>query len=225
LGCNDNSNPVTEQSDPQQTKELNILALGDSYTIGESVNVNERWPVQLKDSLEKYGINIGEVRIIAKTGWTTANLINAIDNQVFSYNYDLVGLLIGVNNQFQGRSINEYEIQFEQLVETAISLAGNDTSRVFIFSIPDYSVTPTGGQFGGGNTAQEIDQFNDVNRNISEQFNIPYFNITPISRQAINNPDLIASDNLHFSGKMYSLWVKLILPDIITEISEDILIF
>ena len=220
-GCNNNSNPVTEQAiPPEEPIVINILALGDSYTIGESVSINERWPVQLGDSLEFYGIVVNDIRIVAKTGWTTADLINAINNQFFTTKYDLVGLLIGVNNQFQGLSISEYQTQFQQLLETAISIAGNDTSRVFVLSIPDYSVTPTGSIFGGGNTSQQIDQFNDVNRNISEQFNVSYYYITPISRQASNNPDLIASDNLHFSGKMYSLWVKFILPDILSEINN-----
>ena len=220
-GCNNNSNPVTEQAiPPEEPIVINILALGDSYTIGESVNVNERWPVQLGDSLESYGIIVNDIRIVAKTGWTTADLINAINNQFFTANYDLVGLLIGVNNQFQGLSISEYQTQFQQLLETAISIAGNDTSRVFVLSIPDYSVTPTGSIFGGGITSQQIDQFNDVNRNISEHFNVSYYYITPISRQAFNNPDLIASDNLHFSGDMYSLWVEYILPDIISKLKH-----
>ena len=148
------------------------------------------------------------------------DLINAINNQTFSYTNDLVGLLIGVNNQFQGHSISEHETQFQQLLETVISFDGNDTSHVFVFSIPEYSVTPTGSQIVSGNISQEIDNFNDVNRNITEQLNSSYYYIFPISRQALNNPDLIASDNLHFSGKMYSLWVKFVLPDLINEFTD-----
>ena len=204
-----------------ESKTQRFLALGDSYTIGQGVGENERWPNQLSDFLKLFDIAVDEVRIIAKTGWTTGDLINAIDNQTFSYTYDLVGLLIGVNNQFQGRSISEYQIQFQQLLETAVAFAGNDTNRVFVFSIPDYSVTPIGGQFGSGNTSQEINQFNDINRNISQQLNVPYYDITPMSRRALAFPDLIASDNLHFSGKMYSMWVEILLPDLIAELTDS----
>lgn len=219
ISCDENSNPIADNIIiPNSDNGIKILALGDSYTIGESVSESERWPNQLSDSLKSYDLDVDEIRIIARTGWTSGNLINAINNQTIDNNYDLVGLLIGVNNQFQGRSLNEYQIQFQQLIENAISFAANDTNRVFVFSIPDYSVTPTGGQFGSANIPQEIDNFNDVNRQITEQFNVPYFNITPISRSAATNPDLIASDGLHFSGKMYSLWVKFIIPDILSEL-------
>ena len=219
FSCDENSNPVADRSIfPSADNGLKILALGDSYTIGESVSERDRWPNQLSDSIKYYNLDVDEVRIVAQTGWTTGDLINAINNQTIQNNYDLVGLLIGVNNQFQGRSLNEYQNQFQQLLENAISFANNDTGRVFVFSIPDYSVTPTGGQFGGGNTAEEIDNFNVVNRQITEQFNVPYFNITPISRSAAINPDLIATDGLHFSGKMYSLWVEFILADILSKL-------
>lgn len=217
IGCEKQNNPITEQnSEVNDTADsLRILALGDSYTIGESVTVNERWPNQLRDSLQQFDIPVKEVRIIARTGWTTGNLLSAINSQTFDYTYDLVSLLIGVNNQFQGRSINEYEMQFRELLERSIALADSNAKRVIVLSIPDYSVTPVGAQFGGGSTAQQIDAFNAVNKRLSEEYSVKYFDITPLSRTAAGQYDLVASDGLHFSGKMYALWVDYILPEVI----------
>lgn len=189
---------------------LSFLALGDSYTIGESVKPAERWPVQLRNALIQKGYEIKNPLIIAKTGWRTDELAHAIDTVAPSTNYDIVGLLIGVNNQYQGKSTKSYAPEFQKLLDKAIELAGGDKSNVFVVSIPDYGYTP----FGEKNKTKigaELDEYNAINRQISEEMGVKYYNITDISRQ--NDPDLVAADKLHPSGKQYSLWVERILSD------------
>ena len=193
--------------------KVKFLALGDSYTIGESVDAKDRWPVLLIESLRKSGLECNNVRIIAQTGWRTDNLKNAIIEANPSQDYTLVSLLIGVNNQYQKKSVEEYASEFEALLNTAITLAGGIKSNVFVVSIPDYGCTP----FGKSNQvtiSQAIDQFNKVNRAISDRLGIPYFNITDISRNGLTHPELVAHDGLHPSGFMYSQWVDLILKGV-----------
>ncbi|NEN25716.1 SGNH/GDSL hydrolase family protein [Cryomorpha ignava] len=193
---------------------ISYLALGDSYTIGTSLaDEGDSYPVKIADRLNAAGIDCFPPHIIAQNGWTTGDLLNATDAFSPDSTFDLVSLLIGVNNQYQGKSIDAYADEFKTLLKRAIQYAGNDTSKVFVISIPDYSVTP----FGSDNAetiAKEIDQFNAVNSEITESYGISYFYITDISRQAANDPELIASDGLHPSGKMYELWVA----DFIEEI-------
>lgn len=189
---------------------VRMLALGDSYTIGESVNVSERWPNQFRDSLLVRGISVDTVGIIATTGWTTANLLNAISGQQLEEdNYNLVSLLIGVNNQYQNKPLSTYYNEFPKLLDSCIAYANGDTSSVFVVSIPDYAYTP----FGGGNPqiSNEIDLYNHINDSITAAYGIQYFNITPISRQGLNDPSLVATDGLHPSGYQYSLWVELMM--------------
>jgi len=193
-----------------KTKPVRLLALGDSYTIGESVTEDQRWPVQLMRALMQKGYTCHNAEIVAVTGWRTDDLKNAINLHHLSNDYNLVSLLIGVNNQYQGKSIEEYAVQFEDLVQMAITHAGGDKSKVFVLSIPDYGFTP----FGKGKQAEisnQIDAFNGVNRAISEVYAVKYINITDISRRGLEEPDLIAEDGLHPSGKMYALWVERIL--------------
>ncbi len=198
-------NPVVNQV---ETPVLKYLALGDSYTIGESVPEEERWPVVLTERLRADGGALEDAEIIATTGWTTGNLISAIDFQEPSEDYDLVSLLIGVNNEFQGRTLDEYRTEFEELLNTSIRLAKGDTSRVFVVSIPDYGYTPFG-QSNQPAISASIDQFNAANLEITNAYGIRYFDITPISRDAFNGPGYVASDGLHPSGYQYSLWVDL----------------
>jgi lysophospholipase L1-like esterase len=194
------------------TEPVRFLALGDSYTIGQSVPASESWPVQFVNSLADEGYTVGGIKIIAQTGWRTDNLSNAVKSQMPITGYNLVSLLIGVNNQFQGGAIDTYAAEFEDLLKTAISLAGNSSSHVFVLSIPDYAYTP----FGGGNSSisGQIDLFNSVNKRISDQYGVAYIDITPISRNGLKYSDLIASDGLHPSGKMYALWVNEILGNV-----------
>lgn len=183
------------------------LALGDSYTIGQSVPVEERFPVQLLERLKStYGLRDAEVDIIAQTGWTTTSLKAAIELFLDeSVEYDLVSLLIGVNNQYQGMDINTYRPAFSELLERAISIAGGDKNKVFVVSIPDYAFTPSHANIAA--ISDEIDDYNNINRNVSMEYGVRYVNITPISRRGLDEPDLVASDDLHPSGKQYSEWV------------------
>ena len=187
------------------------LALGDSYTIGESVTEKERWPVQLADALRKNGWNIESPRIIATTGWRTDNLQNAIRIAKLQPEYDLVSLLIGVNNQYQGKPIEQFKKEFEELVKTAIELAQGHADRVFIVSIPDYGFTPFG-QSKQEKISKELDAYNDTSRQIADRYAIRYIYITDITRKGLEDPSLVASDGLHPSGKAYAKFVERILP-------------
>lgn len=189
---------------------VRYLALGDSYTIGQSVSANERWPIQLRDSLSARGIEVLETRIIATTGWRTDNLHSAISNKGLDQkNYNLVSLLIGVNDQYQGRPIALYEPNFRQLLDSCLRYAAFDPSRVFVVSIPDYAYTPFGERLNNSEqVSAELDQYNAINKRVAQEYGVRYFNITPISRLGLQDPDLVASDQLHPSGYQYTLWVR-----------------
>lgn len=206
--------PVTTPAPlPDTTVPKTYLALGDSYTIGAAVAASARYPVQTVQQLRGAGIFFNSPEIIAQSGWTTNNLLNALQLQPpLLAQYDLVTLLIGVNNQYQGASKTEYRQQFAQLLNMAIQFAGNRKNRVIVLSIPDYSVTPFA---SGGNTnqiAQDIDAFNLINKQETDLQQVAYLNVTDASRQAANDPTLIAQDGLHFSGKEYAIWANLLVP-------------
>lgn len=195
------------------TEPVKFLALGDSYTIGESVLSRDRWPTQLADSLQQRGIDCLEPKIIATTGWRTDNLKSAIAKTKFKEKYNLVSLLIGVNNLYQDKSIDIYATEFEELLSMAVRLAGGNQSQVFVLSIPDYGYTP----FGKNNQEKisaGIDAFNTVNESITRKFGVKYYSITEISRKGLAAPDLVTTDGLHPSGKMYAAWVEKILSDV-----------
>ena len=177
------------------------LALGDSYTIGESVEADKRWPVQLTKTLIANGKMIDEPVIIATTGWRTDDLKNAIVNARLKNEYDFVSLLIGVNNQFQGKSVDQYEIEFEDLLLSAITLAKGISGNVFVVSIPDYGYTPYG-KARQIEISKAIDHFNEVSEKVSRKHGVKYFYITDISRRGLDQADLVAADGLHPSGKM-----------------------
>jgi lysophospholipase L1-like esterase len=191
---------------------IKFLALGDSYTIGESVVAHDRWPEQLIDSLSARGLDYIDTKIIAVTGWRTDNLQEAIRDAKLKDEFTLVSLLIGVNNFYQGKSVDSYIPEFETLLQTAIELAGGIKSRVFVLSIPDYGYTP----FGKSNQeaiSHGIDAFNAANESIAKRIGVKYFNITDISRRGLDEPDLVAFDGLHPSRKMYAAWVQKILSE------------
>ena len=186
---------------------LNYLALGDSYTIGQSVDFNKNYPSQLKNKLNKTSsIKIDSVIVIAKTGWTTSQLIDTLSKLNLSTNYDLVSLLIGVNNQFRGNDILDYRNDFENLLIRSIYYSKNK-KNVFVLSIPDYGVTPFGKKINQQKIFEEINNYNQINREISEKYEIMYFDITDISRMAESDSSLLAYDQLHPSNKMYEMWV------------------
>ena len=197
---------VRDNEEPDNPK-YSYLALGDSYTIGESVIETDRWPVQLAEQLRSRGYKMAAPKIIAKTGWTTEDLLREIENELnIQRDFDLVSILIGVNNQYQGKRISEYEEDLRTIFNKAVNHSKTLEKGVFAVSIPDYGYTP----FGAANQEEisaEIDRFNEVFERIADEFNVPFYNITPISREAGDNPDLIASDGLHPSELMYKRWV------------------
>ena len=204
-----NGNEKSETTKPAGKK---YLALGDSYTIGEAVQVNERYPVQLQQKLAGLGVNLESPDIIARTGWTTDELTEAIRQASPASNYHLVTLLIGVNNQYRGRDTAEYRKQFRDLLDMAVGFAGRETSRVIVVSIPDYAITPFGQSFDPARISREIDWFNHINQQETLRKEVTYVNITPISREGLAQPELVARDGLHPSGEMYRRWVELLLP-------------
>ena len=191
---------------------MRFLALGDSYTIGESVPPTDRWPVQLTALLSTEGFNIDDPLIIAATGWTTDELLSGIDRANLQGIYDLVSLLIGVNNQYRGGDSEDFRGQFAALLKRAIGFANGQPFGVIVLSIPDWSVVPFAAGRDRAKIAAEIDQFNAVNREEAERAGAHYIDVTPISRQAAADPELIAGDGLHPSGKMYAEWARLALP-------------
>lgn len=201
---------ITSTPVPAGTKSY--LALGDSYTIGQSVDPTQRFPALTQNLLSSYGINMATPDYIATTGWTTADLLNAINNANLRTDYSVVTLLIGVNNQYQGKSLEEYKSQFNTLLQDAIKFASNDKNRVFVLSIPDYSVTPYAHGSDTAKIAREIDQFNAANLTISNNYGVHYLDITPISKEAKSHPELIANDGLHPSGIQYKRWADLLAP-------------
>ncbi len=187
-----------------------FLALGDSYTIGESVPEKDRWPVQLAAAMRNGGVKIDDPRIIATTGWRTDQLKKAIGDANLTNEYGLVSLLIGVNNQYQKRTAESYAPEFEELLNMAVTLAGGKKENVFVVSIPDYGYTPFG-QPKQEEITQAIDAFNEVNRTITARIGIKYVNITDLTQEGLNKPEYVAGDGLHPSGRMYTLWVERIL--------------
>lgn len=187
---------------------LSFLALGDSYTIGESVAVGDRWYIHLIDALKSRGVQINHSDVIAKTGWTTAELIKAIETSGNGKKYSVVSLLIGVNNQYRGQSAETYRKEFKSLLNIAVNFADGKSSNVVVLSIPDWGVTPyaVARNVDSDKVSAEINVFNDVAKEETDKLSITFLNITEISRQIKNQPSLIASDGLHYSGAMHKLW-------------------
>jgi len=199
-------------SETLKEHKYTYLALGDSYTIGEMVGDTERFPVQLTTRLNSDSIDIAEPLIIAKTGWTTDELLAAIKEKNVKDTFSIVTLLIGVNNQYRGRDSENYRTELKQLLDIAVKYAGGKRENVFVLSIPDWGVTPFAEGKDRGKIAAEIDEYNRVKKEECEKLGVKYYDITGISRT--NEPELIASDGLHPSGKMYKMWVDKIYSDI-----------
>ena len=207
-------NTTTPFVDVNLPRQLNYLALGDSYTIGQSVCETCRFPEQLRKRLGDLNPkNTYAIKIIARTGWTTTNLISAINAENPTSNYDLVTLLIGVNNQYQNKSFSVYENEFPQLIFKAIALAKGDRSNVIVVSIPDYAFTPFGKQSSNpSKISAEIDNYNAFAQKYCLEQNIEFVSITDITRQGFINPLLVAQDGLHPSELAYSLFLDRIFP-------------
>ncbi|MCW3080503.1 MAG: lysophospholipase and related esterase [Segetibacter sp.] len=202
----------TTPHDSTGLTRLKYLALGDSYTIGQSVQESERFSAQTARQLASHNITVQTPVYIATTGWTTANLIDAINTQNPSKNFDIVTLLVGVNDQYQHMDTAGYRTRFTTLLNASIAFAANRPSRVFVLSIPDYSATPYVPELDKARVSQQIDQFNAINKQIALASNVAYIDITPASRQATTDPALVANDGLHPSGKQYAKWSELLAP-------------
>jgi len=215
---------LLEDMDKAVDRKIRYLALGDSYTIGERVAETERWPVLLADTLSKSGRETEAPEIVATTGWTTAELDEGILKAGITPGYNLVSLLIGVNNQYRGvekgYTLSGYAQEFEELLQKAISFAENDRSRVFVLSIPDYGVTPFVTAGDRERIGKELDAYNAAAKSICVRYGIPFHNITDISRMAAHDTALVAPDGLHPSGKMYKMWVEAIADSVLKQLPD-----
>jgi len=209
-----NIDPTENADTVVNIEDLSWLALGDSYTIGHSVEEQERFPAQTISLLEKYSLSIKTRQYIATTGWTTQNLLDALADQNPQGPFDIVSLLIGVNDQYQHHDTTGYRDRFTECLEKAIALAGNKKDHVFVLSIPDYSVTPFAQNSDTDRVRKEIDEFNAINKAITLSFDISYTDITPLTRETKNDASLIAADGLHPSGKEYAKWAALLTEEI-----------
>ena len=216
-GCNSNTDSQSSGNDtetPTESQNFKLIALGDSYTIGQNVCEDCRFPAQLKDSLQaRYtALDTFNLEIIAQTGWTTTNLKNAISDAEPSTDFDLVTLLIGVNNQYQNKPFELYETEFIELVDNAISLVGGDASKLIVVSIPDYAYTPFGQGSNALNISTQLELYNNYAQTYCAENNLKYVYITDITQEGLINTALVASDNLHPSTLAYTKFVERILP-------------
>ena len=207
-----------QQTNDTMEKKLTYLALGDSYTIGEGVDAGDRWPVRLSETLVGEGIPTWSPLIVAQTGWTTDELMDGIDQAHIDPPFDLVSLLIGVNNQYRGWDTAVFRTEFSDLLDRAETFAGNDPGRVLVLSIPDWGVTPFAEGRDRATISAEIDAFNSIKKEVTEKRGILFIDITGISRLAENDESLLAGDGLHPSGKMYWMWVEKIIPVLIQQL-------
>ena len=208
--CQSGHHSIARDSKVVPTSMARFLALGDSYTIGESVAAGDRWPNQLARVLRARDINAADPEIIAKTGWTTDELSAAIDAAQPKGPYELVTLLIGVNNQYRGRDAEQYRGEFRTLLGRAVTFAGGRAGHVVVVSIPDWGKTPFAAGRDRDKIAAEIDRYNTINREETLKAGARYADITPISREVTTHPELAAADGLHPSAQMYARWIPLI---------------
>jgi lysophospholipase L1-like esterase len=212
LSCNKTeTNTATPDPPPAGGTIKTWLALGDSYTIGQGVDAADRYPTQTANLLKQTGVNIGVPDYIASTGWTTGVLTSQVQSQNPGQ-YDVVSLLIGVNDQYQTHDTTGYRQRFTWLLEKSIQLARGKKENVFVLSIPDYSVTPYAASYDTAAIRREIDWFNVINRNVTEQHQCAYLDITPSTREALGDRTLLAADGLHPSKLEYRKWAIRLAP-------------
>lgn len=195
------------------SKKTSYLALGDSYTIGESVSESDRWPVLLTELLNKKGYDISAPKIIAKTGWTTDELKAAIEKEAIKDTFDIVSLSIGVNNQYRGREVENFRREFAELLQMAINFAGNKAENVFVLSIPDWGKTPFAKGRDQNKIEHEIEKYNQVKKEECKKSGVAFIDITKLTQNIGNDSALLAKDGLHYSGRMHQLWVNEILKN------------
>jgi len=206
----------------QAADSSRFLALGDSYTIGEGVAADARWPAQLVALLHAQGVVLGAPEIIARTGWTTDELAAAMDATSLHPPYALVTLLIGVNNQYRGRDLNNYRGEFRSLLERAVELAGKRPQRVIVVSIPDWGVTRFGRASGRDQAeiARAIDVYNAANAEIAKMLHVRYVDVTAVSRDGGDHVGMLVADGLHPSAAMYRRWAELVVPQVQAALSS-----
>jgi len=211
---------VSSNEDTIDSASIRYLALGDSYTVGASVALSLNFPSQLSRSLEKeFDVNV-ELQLIATSGWRTDNLLNALKNAATSPPYELVTLLIGVNNQYQDIPFSTYELEFTELFNRALTLAGGNINHLIIISIPDWGYTPFGESFDRTQISKEIDEYNSFAKRTADKFNVTFIDITDITRRGLEETELVASDNLHPSALAYKLFVDRMTPIIFSQLKN-----
>ncbi|WP_405401018.1 SGNH/GDSL hydrolase family protein [Maribacter sp. Asnod2-G09] len=211
------SEQIVDESNNQEI--ITYLALGDSYTIGESVDFEDSFPAQLSTRIEENKNLLVNTTVIAQTGWRTDQLISAVGGRE-SADYNLVTLLIGVNNQFQSRPFSQYETEFTTLLNKAINLAGNDANKVIILSIPDYYYTPYGQSNGNELISLQLDEYNNFAKSIAKEKGVTFLDITDITRKGLDEPELVADDGLHPSGLAYEKFVERLYPLVSTRLKD-----
>ncbi|WP_299529704.1 SGNH/GDSL hydrolase family protein [Ulvibacterium sp.] len=222
--CSTDAMMDSESMEPERNRQssasIGYLALGDSYTAGTGIDPQKSFPKQLQQALAQELNNGVTLQVVARAGWRTDNLIDALAEETPADSYDLVTLLIGVNNQFQNRPFAQYEDEFPKLLDKALNLVGNDPERVTVISIPDYFFTPFGQDLGFENISEEIDNYNNFASAIAEQNGIPFVDITDISRNGLEDTSLVAGDNLHLSEKAYQMFLDRIVPGVVSKLKD-----
>ncbi|NNC93947.1 MAG: SGNH/GDSL hydrolase family protein [Chitinophagales bacterium] len=209
-------NAFQQEVQANQSDTLKYIALGDSYTVGTGVTLEERWSEQLVDSLLLYGYEFEPVVYVGQNGWNSTALNNALNQGLLQNTYDLVSVMIGVNDQFWNGSKNVLKDNLRCILDFSINLAGGDTSNILMLNIPDWGTTPVGQNFGDtALIAASIKSYNVAIEEVADQYGLHVSNIFPVSKAAIGDTTMVASDNLHFSGKMYGLWVDEIFPKVL----------
>lgn len=206
--------------DPFLSPPYRFLALGNSYSIGTGVQAAESWPRKLNSLVRDAGVPMEDPRTIAQNGWTSADLIKALDSTTLPGRFHLVSLQIGVNDQYDGVPVDKYRKHFGNLLERSLSFTASDPTRVIVLSIPDWSVTPFAKGRDQVQIRAEIERFNSINRHLTKTRGAHYVDITPLSRRVKESNALLAEDGLHFSGKMYQIWGETVLPVVLDRLNK-----
>jgi lysophospholipase L1-like esterase len=197
-----------------ENSSVRILALGDSYTVGTSVAPEDRWVDRLASGLRTAGRRVDDPAVVAADGWTTDRLETAIDRRTLAPPYDVVTLLIGANDAFQARTVEEFRPTFERLLGRAVGFAGEAAARVVVMTVPDYSVTPVGQRNSPAEHAERLAAYNAVVREAADATGAPLVDLVPVSRRAADEPALVAADGLHPSPEQHRRWLERIYPTV-----------